>query len=64
MLGLQEPDAWYAFVNEALPALRDKGWRVTMSGKFRFNVIEIDAIETRCRLRRPVHERVLRFHAR
>ena len=45
MLGLQEPDAWYAFVNEALPALRDKGWRVTMSGEFRFNVIEIDAID-------------------
>ncbi|WP_028215509.1 DEAD/DEAH box helicase [Paraburkholderia mimosarum] len=45
MLGLTEPDAWYAFVNDVLPVLRGKGWRVTMTAGFRFNVIEIDAID-------------------
>ncbi len=45
MFGLQEPDAWYAYVNEALPSLRAAGWRVTMAAEFRFNIIEIDAID-------------------
>ena len=45
MLGMPEPDAWYAFVNDVLPVLRDQGWRVTMTAEFRFNVIEIDAID-------------------
>jgi superfamily II DNA or RNA helicase len=45
MFGLREPDAWYAFVNDALPALRANGWRVAMAAEFRFNVIEIDAID-------------------
>ena len=45
LLALSEPDAWPAFVDEALPALSRKGWRVTMAPAFRHNVIEIDAIE-------------------
>ncbi|WP_144108089.1 DEAD/DEAH box helicase [Paraburkholderia sp. BCC1886] len=47
MLGLPDGDAeaWSAFVNDALPALVAQGWRVTMAAEFRYNVIEIDAIE-------------------
>jgi superfamily II DNA or RNA helicase len=45
MLALSDPDAWPEFVDEALPALASKGWRVTMAASFRHNVIEIDAIE-------------------
>ncbi len=45
MLALSDPDAWPDFVDDALPELADKGWRVTMAPAFRHNVIEIDAIE-------------------
>jgi superfamily II DNA or RNA helicase len=45
MLGLPGADAWSAFVNDAVPDLVSKGWRVTMSPEFRYNVIEIDAID-------------------
>jgi superfamily II DNA or RNA helicase len=45
MLGLPDADAWSAFVNDAVPDLVSKGWRVTMAPEFRYNVIEIDAIE-------------------
>ncbi|MFL9963797.1 DEAD/DEAH box helicase [Paraburkholderia sediminicola] len=45
MLGLPDADAWSAFVNDAVPELVSKGWRVTMAPEFRYNVIEIDAID-------------------
>jgi superfamily II DNA or RNA helicase len=45
LLALPDVDAWAEFVDEALPALDSKGWRVTMAPTFRHNVIEIDAIE-------------------
>jgi superfamily II DNA or RNA helicase len=45
MLGLPDADAWSAFVNDAVPELVSKGWRVTMASEFRYNVIEIDAID-------------------
>ncbi|WP_345814592.1 DEAD/DEAH box helicase [Paraburkholderia sp. PREW-6R] len=45
MLGLPDSDAWSAFVNEAVPELVGKGWRVTMAPEFRYNIIEIDAID-------------------
>ena len=45
MLGLPDADAWSAFVNEAVPQLVSQGWRVTMAPEFRYNVIEIDAID-------------------
>ncbi|CAB3705055.1 DEAD/DEAH box helicase [Paraburkholderia rhynchosiae] len=45
MLGLPDADAWSAFVNDAVPDLVSKGWRVTMAPEFRYNIIEIDAID-------------------
>jgi len=45
MLGLPDADAWSAFVNDAVPELAAKGWRVQMAHEFRYNVIEIDAID-------------------
>ncbi|MGF6774235.1 superfamily II DNA or RNA helicase [Paraburkholderia sp. GAS199] len=45
MLGLPDADAWSAFVNDAVPELVAKGWRVSMAPEFRYNVIEIDAID-------------------
>ncbi|CAB3686780.1 RNA polymerase-associated protein RapA [Paraburkholderia phenoliruptrix] len=45
MLGLPDADAWSAFVNEAVPELVARGWRVTMAPEFRYNIIEIDAID-------------------
>ncbi|WGS53414.1 DEAD/DEAH box helicase [Paraburkholderia sp. D15] len=45
MLGLPDADAWSEFVNDAVPELVAKGWRVTMASAFRYNVIEIDAID-------------------
>ncbi|WP_025600624.1 DEAD/DEAH box helicase [Burkholderia sp. WSM2230] len=45
MLGLPDAEAWSVFVNEAVPDLVSKGWRVTMAPEFRYNVIEIDAID-------------------
>ena len=45
MLGLPDDEAWSVFVNEAVPDLVSKGWRVTMAPEFRYNVIEIDAID-------------------
>ncbi|SDR28392.1 Superfamily II DNA or RNA helicase, SNF2 family [Paraburkholderia fungorum] len=45
MLGLPDADAWSAFVNDAVPELVAKGWRVQMAAEFRYNVIEIDAID-------------------
>ncbi|WP_027801735.1 DEAD/DEAH box helicase [Paraburkholderia dilworthii] len=45
MLGLADADAWSAFVSDAVPELVSKGWRVTMAPEFRYNVIEIDAID-------------------
>ncbi|EIF33822.1 DNA/RNA helicase, superfamily II, SNF2 family [Burkholderia sp. Ch1-1] len=45
MLGLADAEAWSAFVNDSVPDLVSKGWRVTMAPEFRYNVIEIDAIE-------------------
>ncbi|WP_144155100.1 DEAD/DEAH box helicase [Paraburkholderia sp. BCC1885] len=45
LLALPDPEAWSEFVDEAVPALDSKGWRVTVAATFRHNVIEIDAIE-------------------
>ncbi|SKC94695.1 DEAD/DEAH box helicase [Paraburkholderia hospita] len=45
MLAPENADDWLAFVKRVLPTLREKGWQVTMSDTFRFNVIEIEAIE-------------------
>ncbi|OAJ52565.1 helicase [Paraburkholderia ginsengiterrae] len=45
MLGLPDAEAWSAFVNDAVPELVSHGWRVTMAPEFRYNVIEIDAIQ-------------------
>ncbi|WP_434111087.1 SNF2-related protein [Paraburkholderia caffeinilytica] len=45
MLGLPDAEAWSAFVNDAVPDLVSKGWRVTMAPAFRYNIIEIDAID-------------------
>jgi superfamily II DNA or RNA helicase len=45
MLGLPDADAWSAFVNDAVPELVAKGWRVQIASEFRYNVIEIDAID-------------------
>ncbi|WP_144137449.1 DEAD/DEAH box helicase [Paraburkholderia sp. BCC1884] len=45
MLGLPDAEAWTAFVNDAVPELVGKGWRVTMAPEFRYNIIEIDAID-------------------
>jgi len=45
MLAPENAGDWLAFVTRDLPTLREKGWQVTMSDTFRFNVIEIDTIE-------------------
>jgi len=45
MLGLPDAEAWAEFVNDAVPQLVANGWRVTMAPGFRYNVIEIDAID-------------------
>lgn len=45
MLGLPDAESWSAFVNDAVPELVSKGWRVTMAPEFRYNIIEIDAID-------------------
>ncbi|HZZ06160.1 DEAD/DEAH box helicase [Paraburkholderia sp.] len=45
MLGLPDAESWSAFVNDAVPDLVSKGWRVTMAPAFRYNIIEIDAID-------------------
>ncbi|WP_233835360.1 DEAD/DEAH box helicase [Paraburkholderia sp. ZP32-5] len=45
MLGLPDAEAWSEFVNDAVPKLVANGWRVTMAPEFRYNVIEIDAID-------------------
>ncbi|MFM0281747.1 DEAD/DEAH box helicase [Paraburkholderia sediminicola] len=45
MLGLPDAESWTAFVNDAVPELVSKGWRVTMAPEFRYNIIEIDAID-------------------
>ena len=43
MWGFLDPEAWPAFVEDVVPQLRDKGWRVDMGADFRFTVIDIDA---------------------
>jgi superfamily II DNA or RNA helicase len=45
MLALSDPEGWPDFVDEALPELVSKGWRVTMAPAFRHTIIEVDAIE-------------------
>lgn len=45
MLGQQNADDWADFTRRLLPALRGNGWQVTMTDAFRFNVIEIEAID-------------------
>lgn len=41
----QERDAWSGLVQDMLPALRGKGWRIRMAPDSRFNVIDVDAID-------------------
>jgi superfamily II DNA or RNA helicase len=45
ILGLAEKDDWPAFMTQTLPMLRQQGWQVDMTPGFRFNVIEVDAID-------------------
>lgn len=45
MLAPQNPDDWSAFIQIALPALRQNGWLIAMTDTFRHNMIEIDAID-------------------
>jgi superfamily II DNA or RNA helicase len=45
VIGLPAPAAWASFTSDALPALREDGWRVSMSPEFRFDFIEIDDIQ-------------------
>jgi superfamily II DNA or RNA helicase len=47
VLGLEGQGAWPEFMRLHLPDLRTAGWRVEMTEGFRFNVIEIDAIDGR-----------------
>lgn len=42
---LDDPEKWPDFMLAILPDLRNNGWRVEMSDSFRFNIIDIDAIE-------------------
>jgi len=41
----QERDAWSGLVQNTLPLLRGKGWRIRMAPDSRFNVIDVDAID-------------------
>jgi superfamily II DNA or RNA helicase len=45
MHALKDAEDWPDFMRAVLPQLRASGWRVVMSGAFRFNVIEIDGID-------------------
>jgi superfamily II DNA or RNA helicase len=45
LFALASPKGWPAFMGEALPRLREAGWRVNMAGEFRHNVVEVDTIE-------------------
>jgi superfamily II DNA or RNA helicase len=45
VIGLPSSDAWAAFANHSLPALRESGWQVSITPEFRFDFIEIDDIE-------------------
>lgn len=45
MLGFDNAENWIAFARQVLPKLREDGWQVVMSDAFRFNVIEIEAID-------------------
>jgi superfamily II DNA or RNA helicase len=45
LLGPKEEDEWPDLVKRALPALRERGWRIVMTDAFRHNVIEIEAID-------------------
>ena len=45
MLAPQSVEEWPAFMKHDLPVLRQKGWQIEMSDTFRFNVIEIEAID-------------------
>lgn len=45
MLAPQSVEEWPSFMKHDLPVLRQKGWQVELSDAFRFNVIEIEAID-------------------
>ncbi|TPQ37080.1 DEAD/DEAH box helicase [Cupriavidus pinatubonensis] len=45
MLGPENDEHWPELMKLVLPALRANGWRVVMSDAFRYNVIEIEAID-------------------
>lgn len=42
--GLSDPRGWPGYIQQTLPSLREKGWRVVMSRRFRFSVVDADAI--------------------
>ena len=44
MLGFPDPNAWHAFVNETVPSLRQKGWKIRMTNDFAYGLIEVDEI--------------------
>lgn len=41
------PPQWRDFIKKGLPALRKRGWRISMDDDFTWNVSEVDAIEGR-----------------
>jgi hypothetical protein len=45
ILGFAEKDDWPAFMTQTLPLMRQEGWQIDMTPEFRFNVIEVDAID-------------------
>ncbi|MTD27836.1 DEAD/DEAH box helicase [Erwinia sorbitola] len=43
----ESPAQWRHFIKKVLPALRKRGWRISMDDEFTWNVSEVDAIEGR-----------------
>jgi hypothetical protein len=41
----RKADEWNAFMQECVPALQRRGWRIVMTPDCRFNVIDIDGID-------------------
>ncbi|KND54620.1 putative helicase [Candidatus Paraburkholderia kirkii] len=40
------PAAWHTFVDEHVPALREAGWRIVIESNSRFDLVEIEQIDT------------------
>lgn len=45
ILGFQNNEDWLNFIKNTVPRLRESGWQVVMTEDFRFNMIEITAID-------------------